>query len=178
VRSAFRGGLGSQPTQYGLGPRPTSVPSGILIRPTVWPQYANVTHRQDRQTGQTGQTGHRCRNIGRTATCNGRPMTSECSSLVIDDKSRVGLHCCIAANQSQRASLTGATHYDKLTHKAGHGMFKVQKVALPACPEFCQMLTDFQTHFILKPGSDVAVVFSYKSCCDTLNPLLNYTVKY
>jgi len=25
------------------GPTPTSVPSGILIHPTVWPQYANVT---------------------------------------------------------------------------------------------------------------------------------------
>ena len=37
-------------------PRPTSVPSIILIHPTVWPQYTNVTdrrqtHRQiDRQT--------------------------------------------------------------------------------------------------------------------------------
>jgi len=30
------------------GPRPTSLPSGILIHPTVWPQYTNVT-RQDRQ---------------------------------------------------------------------------------------------------------------------------------
>ena len=32
-------------------PRPTFVPSGILIHPTVWPQYTNVTDRQDRQTG-------------------------------------------------------------------------------------------------------------------------------
>jgi len=32
------------------GPRPISVPSGILIYPTVWPQYTNVTDRQtDRQ---------------------------------------------------------------------------------------------------------------------------------
>jgi len=37
--------------------RPTCTPSFILIRPTVWPQYSNVTdrqahrqHRQDRQT--------------------------------------------------------------------------------------------------------------------------------
>jgi len=34
-----------------LGPRPTSVPSGILIHTTVWPQYT-ATDRQDR-TGQT-----------------------------------------------------------------------------------------------------------------------------
>ena len=32
------------------GPRPTSIPSGILIHPTVWPQYTNVTDRQGRQT--------------------------------------------------------------------------------------------------------------------------------
>jgi len=39
------------------GPRPTSIPSGILINPTVWPQYINVTDRQtDRQTGQTNNS--------------------------------------------------------------------------------------------------------------------------
>jgi len=31
------------------GPRPISVPSGILIHPTIWPQYTNVTERQDRE---------------------------------------------------------------------------------------------------------------------------------
>ena len=29
------------------GPRPTSLPRGILIHPTVWPQYTNVTDRQN-----------------------------------------------------------------------------------------------------------------------------------
>jgi len=34
-----------------LGLNPTSVPSGILIRPTVWPRYVtNVTDRTDRTT--------------------------------------------------------------------------------------------------------------------------------
>ena len=33
------------------GSRPTSVPSGILIHPTIWPQYTNVTDRQDRYEG-------------------------------------------------------------------------------------------------------------------------------
>jgi len=38
------------------GPRPACVPSFILIHPTVWPQYNNVTDRQeDRQTDRTGQ---------------------------------------------------------------------------------------------------------------------------
>ena len=45
------------------GTKPTSVPSGILIHPAVWPQYTNVT---DRQTGQ------RSRIIGQTVTCNDR----------------------------------------------------------------------------------------------------------
>jgi len=48
------------------GPRPTSVPIGVLIHPTVWPQYTNVA---DRETGQ------RSRSIGRTVTCNGLPKT-------------------------------------------------------------------------------------------------------
>jgi len=30
-----------------IWPRPTSVPSGILIHPTVWPRYTNVTDRQE-----------------------------------------------------------------------------------------------------------------------------------
>ena len=34
------------------GPRPTRMPIFILIRPTVWPQCANVTDR----TGQTDRT--------------------------------------------------------------------------------------------------------------------------
>jgi len=46
------GGAGSPSNTMWPGPRPTSVPDGILIHPTVWPQYTNVT---DRQTGQTGQ---------------------------------------------------------------------------------------------------------------------------
>jgi len=37
------------------------MPSFILIRPTVWPQYTNVT---DRQTGQTDKQRTDC--IGRT----------------------------------------------------------------------------------------------------------------
>ena len=31
------------------GPRPTCMPSFILIRPTIWPQCTNVTDSQDRQ---------------------------------------------------------------------------------------------------------------------------------
>jgi len=40
--------------QYRHGPKTgggaTSVPSGIFIHPTVWPQYTNVTDRQEIQT--------------------------------------------------------------------------------------------------------------------------------
>ena len=45
--------------------RYTCKPSFILIRPTIWPQYSNVTDR-------TGQTGQRSDGIGRTVF--GRPF--------------------------------------------------------------------------------------------------------
>ena len=60
------------------GSRPTSVSSGIVIHPTVWPQYTDVTNRQDKQTGQTRQ---RSRSVGRTVSCNGRPQTRVCTML-------------------------------------------------------------------------------------------------
>ena len=44
------GGAGSPPNTMLSGPRPITVPSGILIHPTIWPQYTNVTDR----TGQNG----------------------------------------------------------------------------------------------------------------------------
>jgi len=46
------GGAASPSYTVWPGPRPTRMPSFILIYPTVWPQYINVTDRQDR-TGQT-----------------------------------------------------------------------------------------------------------------------------
>ena len=54
----FRGwGGGSPSNTVWPGPRPTCMPSFILIRPTVWPQYTNVTDRPDRQrTDSTGRT--------------------------------------------------------------------------------------------------------------------------
>jgi len=50
-------------------PRPTCMPSFILIRPTVWPQYTNITNRTDSQTGkQTDRQTDRQQSdsIGRT----------------------------------------------------------------------------------------------------------------
>jgi len=43
-------GAGSPSNTMSPGPRPTSVPSGILIHPTVWPQYTNVADRTNRTT--------------------------------------------------------------------------------------------------------------------------------
>ena len=42
-----RKGAGSPANTMWLGPKSTSVPSGILIHPTVWLQYTNVTDRQE-----------------------------------------------------------------------------------------------------------------------------------
>ena len=41
--------MGPHLTQCRLGEAYTSLSTGILIRPTVWPQYTNVTDRTDRQ---------------------------------------------------------------------------------------------------------------------------------
>ena len=55
------------------GPRPTSVPSVILmIHPTVWPQYTSVT---DRQTDRQTDNGHIAYRANRFT--NGRPKTTE-----------------------------------------------------------------------------------------------------
>jgi len=40
-------GAGTPSNTMWSGLRPTYVPSGILIHPTVWPQYTNVTDRTD-----------------------------------------------------------------------------------------------------------------------------------
>jgi len=44
------GEYGSPSNTVSPGPRPTSVLSGILNHPTVWPQYTNVTDTQERTT--------------------------------------------------------------------------------------------------------------------------------
>jgi len=56
-------GAGSPSNTMWRGPRPTCMPSFILIRPTVWPQYTNVT---DKQTDRQDRTGQRTDSIGRT----------------------------------------------------------------------------------------------------------------
>ena len=44
----FGGELGPYLTQHGRGgPMPTCLPRFILIRTTIWPQYANATDRPD-----------------------------------------------------------------------------------------------------------------------------------
>jgi len=45
-------------------PRPTCMPSFILIRPTILPQYTNVTDRTDRRRGQTDR--QLCNSVGQT----------------------------------------------------------------------------------------------------------------
>ena len=55
------------------GPRPTSVPSFILIRPTVWPPTIDQRHRQAGQdrTGQDRRDSQRANRF-----TNGRPITT------------------------------------------------------------------------------------------------------
>ena len=50
-------GTGSPSNTMWPGLRPTRMPSFILIRPTIWPQYTNVADRQtDRQTDRQNRT--------------------------------------------------------------------------------------------------------------------------
>jgi len=49
------GGAGSPSNT--MAPGPTSAPSGILIHPTVRPQYTNVIYRQTGQTDRTSVQG-------------------------------------------------------------------------------------------------------------------------
>ena len=46
----WEGGAGSPTNTMWPGLRLTSMPSFILIDPTIWPQYTNATDRTDRQT--------------------------------------------------------------------------------------------------------------------------------
>ena len=52
----WRAGAESPSNTMWPGPRPTCTPSFILIHPTVWPQYTNVTDRTDKTDRQTDRT--------------------------------------------------------------------------------------------------------------------------
>jgi len=66
-------GSGSLSNTVWPGPRPTSMPSGILIYASVWPQYTNVEDRQDRTDRQDRQQSDR---IGRTVLYKRSPKNT------------------------------------------------------------------------------------------------------
>jgi len=51
-----QGEVGSPSNTMWPGPRPTSMPSFIVIHPTVWLQYTNVTDRTGQWSDSIGQT--------------------------------------------------------------------------------------------------------------------------
>jgi len=53
----FNVGTASPSNPVWPGPRPISILCRILIRATVWPQYNNITDRQDKQTGRHTDNG-------------------------------------------------------------------------------------------------------------------------
>jgi len=57
------------------------MPSFILIHPTVWPQYTNVTVRQ---TGQDRQTDRQTDRQDNGPIANGRPTISLDIKILID----------------------------------------------------------------------------------------------
>jgi len=87
------GGAASPCNTMSLGPRPTSVPSGILIHETVWPQYTRYRRQTDRQmtsqdNSQTLHCNSRLKNLlnsNMSSTCphnmvNVGPLMAEISS--------------------------------------------------------------------------------------------------
>ena len=77
---------GSQSNTMWPGPRPTGMPSFILIHPTIWPQYTSIT---DRQTGQTDR--QRFDSIRRTDF--GRPFAKR---FALCCKTFVSLSVCLS----------------------------------------------------------------------------------
>ena len=70
------------------GPKPTFVPSGILIHPTVWPQYTNVAGRTDRQTDRPSpKNGSRRRK--RISQKTSQKMTLVKSNIIKTHKSQI-----------------------------------------------------------------------------------------
>jgi len=63
-------GAVSPPNAVCSGPKPTSMPCFVLIHPTVWRQYTNVTDRQDRKTYR-----QRSDSVWANRFTNGRPKT-------------------------------------------------------------------------------------------------------
>ena len=71
------GGAGSPSNRMWPGPRPTSMPTFILTHATVWPQYTNVTDRQnrrDRQTTVRQDRANRFTNGGPKTKINTQPI--------------------------------------------------------------------------------------------------------
>jgi len=70
----FGGGAGFPYNTMWPGTRDTSIPSGISIHHVVWPQYANVTDRQNRQDRTERQRSEKSDSIYRAYRfTNGRP---------------------------------------------------------------------------------------------------------
>jgi len=118
----FRGGeAGSPSNTMSPEPRLTSVPCGILIHSTVWPQYTNVTDRQDR--------GQRSRSIGRTTTCSGRlkmfyQVNSQLRTLIISKHSRQGgtnWTCALSSRHCYSQPVVGWLEFNvPFQHKYGY----------------------------------------------------------
>ena len=82
------GGAGS-PQHNVPRPRSTGMPSFVLIHPTVWLQYSNVTYRQTRvDIGQTGQTDRRTDN---GLMAQGEPFYKRSPKNVCGGSVRLGL---------------------------------------------------------------------------------------
>jgi len=99
------------------GPRPNSTSSGILIHPTVWQQYTNVTDRNDRETMVQQDRANRLQTVAQKPTVqiqelsscwDGRPCQNKVSrkvgrGLLCPSVGGLGTHlieCCLGQGLS------------------------------------------------------------------------------
>ena len=87
------------------------MPSFILVHPTVWPQYTNITDRQTDSTDGTGQTAVRF--------TNGRPKLDAFGYITVAESLGTCIYT-VSSTTSMQSALEGAD-FGKITQNKGYG---------------------------------------------------------
>ena len=93
------------------------MPSFILVRPTVWPQYTNITDRQTGQTVQDRQDRQRSYSIQQTVLQNGRPKLDALGYSSVAES--LGIYT-VSSTTSMQSAPEGAD-FGEITQNKGHG---------------------------------------------------------
>jgi len=102
-------------------PRITSIPRGILIHSTVWPQYTNVTSRQ---TGQTDRTDN--------VSEKGSPKKDKAPPV----ESKVEIHIFCFTTISENVHQVPMNFHGKYNLRVRCAVFDIGHTILLDCPTF------------------------------------------